>query len=102
MKKVRAVRGGGTSSSRVCGCSPYRLLLVSLAAGASLYVFSIFSLFFSGGGAGAARSASAAGGDADARALAAAGGFVRASPAPVVKASPRALRAPARVLRGLA
>ena len=88
MKRVRAVRAG--SSSRLCGCSPYRLLLVSLAAGASLYVFFIFSLFFSGGNGGAAAAASSGDGDAGTRTLAMAGGFVRASPAPVVKASPRA------------
>lgn len=88
MKRVRAVRAG--SSSRLCGCSPFRLLLVSLAAGASLYVFFIFSLFFSGGNGGAAAAASSGDGDAGTRTLAMAGGFVRASPAPVVKASPRA------------
>ena len=97
---VRAVRGGGSAGgSRLCGClTPYRLLVLALAAGVLLWATVVASIIVAPGssadaaaGASAPASAAAAGGGGGGGV--AAGAYVRASPAPVVKASPRALPA---------
>ena len=85
-KRVRAPRGGAgvERSSRFCGCTPYRLLLLALAAGVGVWVLAVASLLTGGGPAAASEAAAAA-----YRASAAGPAHARGSPAPVVKASPR-------------